>query len=172
MKRRLDRTVREWLLAEQSGHAEEAEYALARALGILGRWSPPAGFADRVLACAGIARARSYVWRSRWLRAVVVGSLLVGGMAFTLLPAMFALLLRVANLFGFSVLSDAWHWAVRWVQLSLTSWALVEDVAAALRSSLGHQTTMMLVAANALVAIVSLLGLRRLLMVPEEMIRC
>jgi hypothetical protein len=59
-----------WLAAERDDHAEEAEAALFELFEALPQVAPPAGFADRVLARAGIAvpaaapaRRDLFAWR-------------------------------------------------------------------------------------------------------------
>lgn len=87
-----------WLAAEENGRDDAAETALAALFEALPPLAPPAGFADRVLARAGLAvpvpRRRS-VFAARWLRALAMLPLLVIGLA---LPWLSEVLQSLASL--------------------------------------------------------------------------
>ncbi len=59
MKRRLEAAIRRWLGHELAGREVQGERALTRVFAVLPRPWPPAGFAERVLASAGLAPARA-----------------------------------------------------------------------------------------------------------------
>lgn len=86
-----------WLTAEQEDRDDDAETALYALFEALPPVAPPAGFADRVLARAGLAPvpARRNLFASRWLRALVTLSLLVTGLA---LPWLSEILQSLASL--------------------------------------------------------------------------
>ncbi|MCP3957223.1 MAG: hypothetical protein GY719_05165 [bacterium] len=77
MTERLDMTMRRWLAAEQAGREADAERALARMFAALPMSAASAGFADRVLASAGL-RSTALAW---WGRAAVAALLLITGLA-------------------------------------------------------------------------------------------
>ena len=88
-----DEILNRWLAAERDGRDEDAETALTALFEALPPLAPPAGFADRVLARAGLAPiqapfphgkavpARWNLFASPWFRALVTLSLLVTGLA-------------------------------------------------------------------------------------------
>lgn len=76
---RVDNIFKHWMTAERSGREAEAERALARLFAVLPAPLPSAGFADRVLAGAGLRAAPAvYPW---WSRAAIAACLMVVGMA-------------------------------------------------------------------------------------------
>ncbi len=75
--------LRRWLAAERSGRDAEAEAALFELIGGLPMAAPAAGFADRVLARAGVAAAPRL---SRGRRFAVAAGLLAAGLAAFVLP--------------------------------------------------------------------------------------
>jgi len=168
MNRRLEEDVREWLRAEQEGLDELAERALTRALGELGRRVPRPGLTDRILLRTGRLSA-SRAWRSWWVRGAVAACLLSAGLAAATLPVWLLVADPVARAFGSPFASVAGHWTGRWVSAAFASWAVIEDVASALRVSLATPTALVLLSANVLLAVASLFGLRRLLKAPEEL---
>jgi hypothetical protein len=82
-----DEILHRWLAAEEDGRDSDAETALFALFGALPPLAPPAGFADRVLARAGLAPipalvpVRRNLFASLWLRALVALSLLITGLA-------------------------------------------------------------------------------------------
>lgn len=80
-----DEILRRWLAAEQDGRDGDAETALLALFEALPPLAPPAGFADRVLARAGLAPIPALVRRNLfvpvWLRALVTLALLGTGLA-------------------------------------------------------------------------------------------
>jgi hypothetical protein len=73
------RTLERWLAAEQRGRPEEAEEALRILFREVPRFEPAPGFADRVLAGAGLARHQAQAV-AEFLRAAVVLALLAMGL--------------------------------------------------------------------------------------------
>lgn len=93
-----DETLRRWLAAEEDGREGDAETALAALFEALPPLAPPAGFADRVLARAGLAApvpARRFA--ARWLRVAAMLPLLIIGLALPWLPEMLRALASIAN---------------------------------------------------------------------------
>ncbi len=170
MKGRLEQDVREWLSAERAGSDELAERALGRVLARLGRRAPGAGFADRVLLSAGRLTPASRAWRSWWARAGVAACLLGAGLAAAVLPVWLLVADPVARALGSPLVSGVWHWMGRWMIAAFKSWAVIQDVASALRASLVTPAAIALIGANILLAAASLVGLKRLLRAPEELI--
>jgi hypothetical protein len=92
-----DEILDRWLAAERDGRDGDAEAALTALFEALPALAPPAGFADRVLARAGLAPvpARWNLFASPWFRALVTLSLLVTGLA---LPWLSEILRSLASL--------------------------------------------------------------------------
>ena len=75
---RLGRAYRRWLAAEELGRDARAERALRGLFAALPMPFPTAGFADRVLAAAGLrASSAIYPW---WIRVAIAASLLLAGL--------------------------------------------------------------------------------------------
>lgn len=87
-----DDMLRRWLAAE-ADDAPEAEEALEALFQALPQPAPPAGFAQRVLVRAGVARAPSAVERWRWAVAamLVTAALTLAGLTTLTLKALSAL---------------------------------------------------------------------------------
>lgn len=99
MSRKLRSAVRKWLESERSGREEDADKALFQVFARLPEAPLPAGFADRVLARAGVAPLpqRARLTFPAWaLRGLVLVCLLLAGMSALLLPT---LLPALAGLF-------------------------------------------------------------------------
>lgn len=101
------KTFRRWLAAERRGASAAAEQALAALLARLPEARPRPGFADRVLAAAGLAAAPALrpalVWPGR---ALVAACLLVTAVAVAYLPALAVLItdqVTVAGMVSFLV---------------------------------------------------------------------
>ena len=169
MSRRLEEDVRGWLRAEGLGSDEFAERALVRVLGDLGRRRPSAGFADRVLASAGRLSPASLAWRSWWIRAGIAACLVAAGLAVATLPTWLLVADPVARVFGVPVTSAVWHLITRWTVAAFASWALIADVASAMRVWLATPAGVGLLAVSFVTACGSLMGLRQLLKAPEEL---
>lgn len=78
-----------WLAAEEDGRDDAAETALAALFEALPPLAPPAGFADRVLARAGLAAPlpeRRSLFAVRWLQALAMLPLLIIGLSLPWLP--------------------------------------------------------------------------------------
>lgn len=87
----LQDAVSRWLREEGAGRDLDAETALATVFSALPALVPPAGFADRVLARAGIAAPlpapfAAPAWLVRLGRALAAASLILAGLAALLLP--------------------------------------------------------------------------------------
>ncbi len=79
-----DEILNRWLTAEADGREDDAETALFALFETLPPLAPPAGFAGRVLARAGLAApvpVRRNLVAAPWLRALVALSLLIVGLA-------------------------------------------------------------------------------------------
>ncbi len=170
MSRRLEDNVREWLRAEGTGPDELAEEALARALADLGRRRPGAGFADRALMRAGRLSPAWFAWRSWWSRAAVAGCLLVAGLAVASLPTWLLIAGPLARALGAPFTAVVWHWMTEWAVAAFASWGVIADVTTAVCVWLATPSGIALLAVNVLLACGSLIGLKRLLKAPEELI--
>jgi hypothetical protein len=165
----LDDAIRDWLEAEDSGAGDRAEAALTGALAGLGRRGPHEGFAERVLLAAAIREPARSPWWAVVVRVALAACLLAAGLALANLPVWIAAGLAVARALGLSVVVPVLDWLGRAMAAALASWALVENVASALRATLANSAVVMLLAANLLVAAASLIGLKRLLKTSEEL---
>lgn len=95
-----DEILRRWLAAEEDGRDGDAETALAALFEALPPLAPPAGFADRVLARAGLAvpvPERRSLFALRWVRALAMLPLLVIGLALPWLPEILRSLASIAG---------------------------------------------------------------------------
>ena len=82
MRRSDEEILNRWLAAEEDGRDEAAEDALTALFEALPPLAPPAGFADRVLARAGLAVPVPRRWfAARWLRALAMLPLLIVGLS-------------------------------------------------------------------------------------------
>ncbi len=170
MKMRLEDEVRRWLGAEEDGLDGVADRALARALAGLEHRGPTPGFADRVLSRTGRLAPVAGVWRSWWLRFPVAASLLTAGLtAAVLLPAGVVVVGFLGRTFAGSLLAASWHAMARWTTIAFRWWGVVADVVEALGASLATPAAIAILSANVLLAAASLLGLKRLLKPPEEL---
>lgn len=91
MQRRLEKAVWDWLEQERSGSDPGSEEALRRVMTRLPEAPVPVGFADRVLASAGVAPelVRSGLQDPAWaLRFTLAVSLLLAGTAAVLVPSL------------------------------------------------------------------------------------
>lgn len=96
---KLNRAVQQWLQAEQSGHPEAVEKALCKVFFRLPLEPVPTGFADRVLARAGLgAPAPAHSWVAYWgLRAVVSLCLVLVALFLLVIPSYWPSLLGIFN---------------------------------------------------------------------------
>lgn len=168
MNRRLGHQIRDWLDAEGKGSDELAERALARALAEIGRRGPGAGFADRVLLRAGRLAPALPPWRWRWLRGALAASLLGAGLALAVLPAVWLVIPALLHAVGSPLVSTLLHSIARWISAAFAAAAIIADVGSALQTVLVTPTALVLLTANILLALASLMGLRRLLRPSQE----
>ncbi len=166
MTGRFEREIEAWLAAELSGADEGADEALLRAFSALPRREPGPAFADRVMRSLSTIRPVALEWRSRWLRLAVAACLVATGLAVALVPQMMTLA-TLTHGTGAIVLAG-WHLVSRSVAASFASWHVVEGVGFAVLAALANPVAVAVLLGNALVAAVSLLGLKRLLGVREE----
>ncbi len=172
MSRRLEDDVRQWLGAEEQGADEPAERALARVLADLGRRRPSPAFSDRVLLRAGRLSPAWFAWRSAWTRGAVAACLVAAGLAVAMLPTWLIVADPLAHAFGVPLTAAVWHWMSRWSVAAFAAWALIVDVASAIRIGLATPTGVVLLTGSMLLAGASLFGLKQLLTAPEELNSC
>ena len=170
MSSSLDDAIGEWLDAEGAGDGDRAEAALARSLAAVGRRGPGRGFADRTLLAAGLLEPASPAWWPVTVRMALAACLLVAGLALVNLPVLVYAWVPVVRAAGLATLVPALHGLARAMAAAFASWTFVEEIASALRASLGNPTVVLVLAANLSVAAASLVGLKRLLKTPEEML--
>lgn len=148
MRRSHHKALDRWLAAERSDRPDAAEAALFELFEALPLIAPPAGFADRVLARAGIQAARRDLFASRGVRLVLALCLTAIGLGALWLPPT---LWTLAGIFSLSDLLAAWVQAlteaVRWLGSALRLWDLLLTVGRALTQPLTMpQVTAVLVA--------------------------
>lgn len=100
MTGKLNRAVQEWLRQERSGNTERAERALRGVFTRLPVQPVPEGFADRLLARAGLAPApmSEPSWVGSWgLRAVMSISLALMALFLLVIPTYLPALLGIVN---------------------------------------------------------------------------
>jgi hypothetical protein len=168
MNRRLEHEIRDWLRAERDGPDDLAERALTRVFAQLGRRAPGAAFADRVLLSAGHLVPPVVPWRWRWVRGAVAACLVGSGLALAALPLFWLVLPPLVHAVGSPFMSTLSHSAARWMAAWMRLCAVFADVGTALQSVLVTPTAVALLTANVLLALASLIGLKRLLKAPEE----
>ena len=168
MNRRLEREIRDWLRAEHDGEDRRAERALRRAFGRLGRRAPGAAFADRVLLRAGRLVPATVPWRWQWVRGAVAACLVGSGLALAAVPLLWLVVPPLARAVGSPFISTLAHSAARWTAAWMKVGVVVADIGTALQAVFITRTAMVVLAANVLLALASLVGLKRLLKAPEE----
>jgi hypothetical protein len=104
-----------WLAAEREDRADAAEAALLELFEALPLMAPPAGFADRVLARAGLAEARQDLFAWRPLRIVLALCLVATGLGALWLPPVLRFLAGLWSVGGavrgtLRVVTDAAGW--------------------------------------------------------------
>jgi hypothetical protein len=162
-------TVREWLDAERAGHTEEADRRFREVAAALPRLQPSAGFADAVIARAGLALPRPDLWASWWIRGAIATAMLsVGVLAVSLSAAAWfdALLASVQHVaWGLGQLSAG----VRaWVGSALTVWAGLAQAASVVGRLMAGPGPLVLLALNFAVAVAAFCALRRLMPLQEN----
>ena len=126
-----------WLAAERGDRPEEAEAALFELFAALPLIAPPAGFADRVLARAGVQAARRDLFASRWVRLVLALCLTATGLGALWLPPTLRVLAGLWSLSdlvqgGVQALSEA----AQWLGSALRLWDLLLTLGRALTQPL------------------------------------
>ena len=101
MNRKLDRATRNWLHLEQEGLDQQADEALVGVFSRLPLESIPAGFADRIMARAGLTPVPTldHTWTATWgLRLVVSLCLALTALSLWVIPGYLPALLGIFNL--------------------------------------------------------------------------
>lgn len=149
MRRSHQNALDRWLAAERDDRSEEAEAALFELFETLPRIAPPSGFADRVLARAGVQAAGRDLFASRWMRLAVALAMLATGFGVLLLPSTLEVLRTLAGIWSLGELVQggvqALAAASQWLASALQLWDLLVTVGRALIQPLTlPQTTAML----------------------------
>ena len=111
-----------WLEAEREDRSDAAEAALLELFESLPLTAPPAGFADRVLARAGLVEVRQDLFAWRPLRVVLALCLLATGLGALWLPPVLGFLAGLWSVGGvvrgaLRVMTDAASWLVKALRL-------------------------------------------------------
>jgi hypothetical protein len=126
-----------WLAAERGDRPEEADAALAELFEALPPIAPPAGFADRVLARAGIQAVSGDLFASRGVRLVLTACLVATGLGTLWLPPT---LRALAGLWSLSDLVQGGVQALiggtQWLASALRLWDLLLTIGRALTQPL------------------------------------
>lgn len=153
-----------WLQAERDDRAEEAETALLALMAGLPLLVPPAGFADRVLARAGLASARRSVFASFWMRGVLTACLLAIGVSSLWLPqALHALAGRWSVADFFRVWTASVVGVCRWMGSLVGLWEFVLTIGRALAAPLETPAVALAMVSCLLVSMVAFRFLRNLI---------
>jgi len=157
VKRHLHRAVNEWLRDEDEGRSQQAESSLTGVFSYLPVQPIPVGFAERVLARAGLAPilAPAQPWAAVWtLRAALSLSLVLGALFLLLLPSYLPSLLgivhpgRVTEI-GVAALVGVFHR----LGVGLVIWRALTSVGAILSSALSSPPFMTAIALGILLSI-------------------
>lgn len=132
-----------WLAAEREDRPDAAEAALLELFEALPLVAPPAGFADRVLARAGVLEARQDLFAWRPLRVVLALCLLATSLGALWLPPALGFLAGLWSLSGLvratlRVVTDAAGWLAAAVRL----WDFLLTIVHALALPLGEPRVM------------------------------
>jgi hypothetical protein len=159
-----------WLRAERDDRGDEADAALLALLSTLPTLQPPAGFADRVMARAGLAAvavatgARRSFFASAWVRALLTLCLLAIGVSALWLPQT---LRAFAGLLSLADLVRMWSGSVvaacNWLASALGMWDFVLTVGRALATPLETPAVALAMVSCLLVSMVAFRFLRNLI---------
>jgi hypothetical protein len=128
-----------WLAAEREDRSDQAEAALLELFEALPLMAPPAGFADRVLARAGVAEARQDLFAWRPLRVVLALCLLATSLGALWLPPVLGFLAGLWSVSGMvrgtlRVVTDA----AAWLATALRLWDFLLTIIHAVALPLGE----------------------------------
>lgn len=161
-----------WLRAERDDRGDEADAALVALLSTLPALKPPAGFADRVMARAGLSAigavatvaARRSFFAPAWVRALLTLCLLAIGFSALWLPQT---LRAFAGLLSLGDLVRMWTGSVvaacNWLASALGMWELVLTVGRALATPLETPAVALAMVSCLLVSMVAFRFLRNLI---------
>jgi len=160
---RAHRALAAWLQAEAALRAEEADRGLSELFAALPRPAVPAGFAERVMARAGLAPRPDLLARrwARWTLGAAAG--LSAAASVFLLPAVRALVGLVSPADLVSAGSRATIGVVRWLAEGLSLWQALAAVGEALAHVAGQPAVLAAAAASVLASAGGLRALQRLL---------
>lgn len=163
MKRKLQHTLKRWLEAESVADESAADEALTALFEAVPRFSPSAGFADRVLWAIEPAAAPS-VFASWLWRSILGAAVALAGIAVLVVPLLRLLPVDLPSL-GSAVrtATDGVTWAAEWLAAGLDVWQFVTHVGFALRAAAATPEAMSALLAMSLVGASALYGLNRLL---------
>lgn len=163
------RIVREWLDAERAGQTDAADVLFRSAAGALPPLSPPAGFADAVIARLSAAWPQPDIWTLWWVRGAVAVCVLLVGVAGGALPPHVWLGGALAAIRGVAVglaqVSAALH---AWVSGALALWAGLGDAAIVVGRQVAGPASLVLLGLNFAIAAAALFALRRLMPLQEN----
>jgi hypothetical protein len=172
MTRNRDELIATWLQAERAGEPEAADLRLSRAMRALGRTPPRPGFADRVLAAAGVVRPAPGLLASRWVRAATVCAIALAGVGPLLLPL--GPLLTQAPSYWARLLAASVGWVASGADAArvlLNALRLIVQVGDAIQLAAATPPVLAATAVSLVVATGSLAALGRLL-APRKELRC
>lgn len=163
--------VRRWLAAEKSGRTDEADQEFRQVFRLVPRAEPSASFGGRVLAAVSSAGPQASLRRAGWfvLRPVVAASLLLSGLA-VLSVSGSPPVPPVGTIVGTGVAAFTAVTACtnRAAEAGLAVWRLFGDIGLAARAVASTPPVSVAIGLNAALALLSFLGLRRVLTPLEE----
>lgn len=172
-RREQQRRVTRWLEAEQIGRVDEADEDFHLAVRGLPRFTPPSGFAERVLLAAGVIQAAPGLFSRWWFRSALVASLALASAAALTLPVGSLLVAAPSCLASaVSLLTGVLLSAGEWMRHGLAISAFAVQIAGALQLALRTPPALAALFTSAAIAAGSLYGLRRLLVPREEWVEC
>ena len=162
-------TVRDWLIAERRGDADEADRQFSRVAGALPRLQPSASFTAAILRRVATRATAPDIWSFWWMRVAVATAMLAAGVVAASLSPQDWLSAGLA-----SVGTVAWGvghvWAASrtWISGVLTVWSGLAHAAAVVARLLAMPVSVGLLALNLSAAGLALAALRRLIPVQEN----
>jgi hypothetical protein len=170
MQPRNNEPLERWIRAERAGDDAEADRLFRSVAANIPRLSPAPGFASRTLAAVGVVGAASAagVWSAWWMYALVgtALSLAATAVATVSLPALLSAGVGFIHTVAIAA-SAVWTWVGTVAGAAWSIFRALAQVGGALNSAINVPAAGAFVVVNLVVASLSLLALRRLL-VPQR----
>ncbi len=164
------RSIDDWLAAEADGRPDDADRLLRDVMRAVPRLLPGAGFADRVVAAAGLASPvpSSGLWSRWWVRAALGTAMVLVALAVGSLSGASVVSVGVALADGASHgIVWTWGWVGSWAAAGWSVWTVLAQVGAGAAAVITTPSVAAFLAMNLVVAAAALAALRRLLVLQE-----